>query len=534
MPEQLQRILQRILDWWKKFNNKQRALLISIMAAIIVALGILSYVVTRPTMIEIYTAADMTEAASVNDILVDGGYTFETTKNGTVFWVDAKDEAAVNYLLAQNSYPSESYNFSNVTDGGFSRTQWDRQVLLEQELEKQFASDLEAQNGIESAIVNITLPKDDGTILSGDDQGTAAISLNLSKTLSEEQAYGIALFVATELGNDTTEGITIMDQNTNILYSGADANSSYGVLSSTLSNKEKQMAMVTEQVKNALSTIYTDVQVGLNLKVDFSSKETSEHDFSAPEGQDNGMIGSQSTYEASANNYDVDEIPGTDTNGDNTSYMLDNGGNSSYEVSDVDIQYQNNELITVIKDQGGNIQYDDSSITVTATRYLKYNEAQLRASGALDEITYEEYQELNSEPYMEEADESYVQAIATATGFSQDNVTLISFVQPIFINEESTGRSLSDILQIVLAVLIFALLGYVVFKSTRKQPEPEPEPELSVETLLEATAKQEEETLEDIGYAEKSETRLLIEKFVDENPEATALLLRNWLNDEWE
>ena len=32
---------------------------------------------------------------------------------------------------------------------------------------------------------------------------------------------------------------------------------------------------------------------------------------------------------------------------------------------------------------------------------------------------------------------------------------------------------------------------------------------------------------------DKSETRKAIEKFVDENPEAVALLLRNWLNDDW-
>jgi flagellar M-ring protein FliF len=87
----------------------------------------------------------------------------------------------------------------------------------------------------------------------------------------------------------------------------------------------------------------------------------------------------------------------------------------------------------------------------------------------------------------------------------------------------------------VLAVLIFLLLGYVVFRSTRKQADAEMEPELSVETLLEATqVSPEDEALDNIGYSEKSETRILIEKFVDENPEAAALLLRNWLNDEWE
>ena len=82
-------------------------------------------------------------------------------------------------------------------------------------------------------------------------------------------------------------------------------------------------------------------------------------------------------------------------------------------------------------------------------------------------------------------------------------------------------------------VLIFALLGYVVFRSTRKEKVAEIEPELSVESLLEST-KESQEEMQDIGYNEKSETRILIEKFVEDNPEAAASLLRNWLNEEWE
>ena len=43
----------------------------------------------------------------------------------------------------------------------------------------------------------------------------------------------------------------------------------------------------------------------------------------------------------------------------------------------------------------------------------------------------------------------------------------------------------------------------------------------------------ENQSLDDIEFSDKSETRKMIEKFVDENPEATAQLLRNWLSDEW-
>ena len=73
------------------------------------------------------------------------------------------------------------------------------------------------------------------------------------------------------------------------------------------------------------------------------------------------------------------------------------------------------------------------------------------------------------------------------------------------------------------------MLAFVVFRSMRPDREEEVAEEVTVESLLEA----QESELDDIGFNEKSETRILIEKFVDENPEAVASLLRNWLNDDW-
>lgn len=58
----------------------------------------------------------------------------------------------------------------------------------------------------------------------------------------------------------------------------------------------------------------------------------------------------------------------------------------------------------------------------------------------------------------------------------------------------------------------------------------EQEEELSVESLLQSTPQSD---LENIEFDEKSESRKIIEKFVDENPEAVASLLRNWLNEDW-
>jgi flagellar M-ring protein FliF len=82
-------------------------------------------------------------------------------------------------------------------------------------------------------------------------------------------------------------------------------------------------------------------------------------------------------------------------------------------------------------------------------------------------------------------------------------------------------------------VLIAALLVFVIIRGTSPVEVTELEPELSVEDLLATTQENEKQNLEEIEMSEKSETRIIIEKFVDENPEAVASLLRNWINEEW-
>ena len=85
--------------------------------------------------------------------------------------------------------------------------------------------------------------------------------------------------------------------------------------------------------------------------------------------------------------------------------------------------------------------------------------------------------------------------------------------------------------QRALIVIILALLAIVVIKSMKGEKSSEEPEELSVETLLQSNP---EPALDDIELEESSETKRLIEKFVDENPEAVANLLRNWLNEGWE
>ena len=100
----------------------------------------------------------------------------------------------------------------------------------------------------------------------------------------------------------------------------------------------------------------------------------------------------------------------------------------------------------------------------------------------------------------------------------------------LFFDAQGLNVSASDIIQIVIILIILGLLAFVVIRSMRGEKQTQQPEELSVETLLQS---QPETEIEDIGTEQISEVRKIIEKFVDENPEAAANLLRNWLNEEW-
>lgn len=116
MPEQVQKILTKITDWWKKFTTKQRILLGSIVAVIILALVILAVVVGKPNMVTLIECSSTAQAGEVKDLLDnDGSISYQMSDDGLTFYVDEKDNAAASILLDRTAcrrkdFPSIMYS----------------------------------------------------------------------------------------------------------------------------------------------------------------------------------------------------------------------------------------------------------------------------------------------------------------------------------------------------------------------------------------------------------------------------------------
>ncbi len=536
MVERLKQIPAQLLEWWKKFNTKQKALSISIAAVVLIALVILWVVLSTPQMVILKECENTKEASEVKKLLDDNNIKYEVTSDGLVFSVEAEAEATATILLGENNITAYAYeweNLDNVFSGGFSATQADVNKRYQLYMENDLEEKLETIAAVDSAQVTLKVPEDDGTLISRNEESYAWVILDLNSELEESVAQGLGRAIATALGNETADCITILDSKGNTLFAGGESENSAGSANNNLEIKSKAETLVANQVRDVImeTNLYNSVSVAPNLDIEYKESNVTDRLVYPAQGQDKGLPTEDRKYDSSSIG-GVAAAPGTDAN-DNTTYVTEDDSYTESTISETETVYDNSERITNETITVGRPNYETSSLAVVTSTIHMYDEEIMRANGQLDGMSFDEFVEANDENIRLEVDPDLVTMVSKATGIPEENISMVAYEVPMFKYADEDGRDIKDYLPIILAALIMIMLGYVVFRSTRKEPGAELEPELSVESLLEST-KEAQEELENIGFSEKSETRILIEKFVDENPEAAASLLRNWLNEEWE
>ncbi len=538
MPERIKAIWQRILDWWNQFTARQKTLIIGASTVVLLTIIILVSVLNQPQYILLANANSTKEASQIKELLDSNAVNYKMSDDGLEFKVLKKDQASANLLLGANDIQSYAYSIDNVTEGSFSTTESDKQkkyvLYLESRLEQDFIAKFDA---IESANVKLHIPDNDGTLIGNQEDSSAWILLNLKEDgkFDEENAAFLAKAVAVAIGNENTDNIVILDSLGNMLFSGGEDTTTSGLASSQLTVKAKAEQLLKSEVKKVLlgTKLYDNIEVASNLVMDFTKQEVVDHQYTPAEDQTQGVLSHEDTYNAE-NVSGISGIPGTDTNADDeTTYVTQDNTNSTSTITEESRDYLPNEKITTTESVPGAVNYSNSSISVTAINYAVMKEEDYKAEDH-ENATWEEFKASNTEPLVSEVPEAMINVVSKATGIPAENVAMAAYTEYVFFDRTGSTITVTDILQIVLILVILGLLAFIIIRSmwTSKKVEEEPEqPEqLSVEQLLES---QPEEQLVDIEMDQGSETKRLIEKFVDENPEAAATLLRNWLNEDF-
>ena len=528
--EKLKELANKILEWWNRVTAKQKTLIVAVVAVLIIAIVFIVSMLTKPQYVLLRECESTKEASEVIDLLDGEGYTYEITDDGLRISVLAEQLGPANLLLGANNIQPAGYGIDNVTDGSFSTTESDKQkkyvVYLQKELEDNMVSMFTA---IKRASVMLNIPENDGTLIAQEQEAYATVVLELKDEFSQENAAYLARAVATSLGNDTTNNIVIMDSDSNMLFTGDEDLSASGMASTQLSVKSEAEKNMINNVRRVIlgTNEFDNVEVSPNLVLDFSTQKRTDHNYTPADGQTQGVLSHEDVFSAE-NVSGGGGVPGTDSNDDDSTYVLEDNASSTSTQSEESRDYLPNESIITTETPSGVINYGASSLAASLISYTVIREEDVDAQGLLDGVSWEEYKLANNERTRIELDDAFYDVVSNATGISTDNITLVAYNENLFFDAEGSPITATDILQIILIIVILALLAFVVLRSMRGEKHEEEEEELSVETLLQSNVQ-----LEEISSENESDEKKLVSKFVEENPEAAANLLRNWLNEDW-
>ncbi len=530
MPEQIKEILQKIKNWWDKFTSRQKTIIIGLVATVIFAFAIVIYVTSKPQYVELITCETEAEASEIQSLLQDAGIAYKASDNALQFSVESDQYQSAVWALGAEGYGADEYTIQEALNGSISTTASDKEKLSVEAYQSKISKNLSSFENVKSAEVLLHIPPDNGTLVRQEQPSSAYIKLELDGTFTSANAANMAKAVATWLGNENTANITILDTESNLLFAGGDDYTSAGIASSMQELQNQGQSMVANQVKTVLfaTNQFSQVEVTCSLDMDYSNYEQTIKEYSVAEGRDEGYLAHREQFE-SENENSGSYVPGTDSNDENV-YVSPDANNSSATQTEKLEDFLPNEDIQFKITPAGAINYNNSGMSIALIRYRQYREEDVKAMGLLDGITWEEFKLNNAADVKLEVDQDYYNMAHTATRIPLENITIVSYESPVFVDAPGLSVDWTNVASIIMLIVILALLGIVVLRSMTGSRKTTEEEELSVESLLQSNLEME---LEDIDVEEKSETRKLIEKFVDENPEAAAQLLRNWLSEDW-
>lgn len=540
MMDRLIAIKDKFLAFWDKYTTKQKTLIISVVLAIFFAIVLLGYFLTRPVYTELVKLSGDT-ASTFDSALSSGGIDYKKesdSKGNTVFSVEQSQYSDAVLLMGENKITDTEMSWDDAFNNDMTVSSAEKQTKATLALQSSIRKGLMNFDGVEDATVYVNRPTDDGTIFSEKKETSVSASLKLAKgsEITSETAQAIAYYLANAVGNSTTDNIILTDTTGNLLYGQKEDNTLGGSVSGSDDYKEKLRNTFCKNVSNMLMKAgYDDVQIGgANIKFNMDKVTELVKTYTANEGQDQGLYSSSYNYKSTGNS-GSGGVPGTDSNGDQTDTMIQNTGSSNSETTLDKYNYLPNETVQNIEHEVGAVEPDQSSIGIVLTKYNVIKEETLESQGLLKDTTFEEYVNNNSAVTDQQVPQELITLVSAATGIATNNITIQIKQKPVYEAKESSSfmDNASNYLMVILTLLIAGLLVFVIIKGTSPVEVTELEPELSVEDLLATTQEDDKQDLDEIELSDKSETRQLIEKFVDENPEAVALLLRNWINEDW-
>ncbi len=524
MPEGIKKLLDKVKSFWNDLEKGQKTR-IFIMAGVLIAAVVVTLILTlRVEYVPLFDSTEDIDLQPVVNYLTENNISYKKGQNQ--IYVDSKRKADVEFDLSTQGLVSPEVTFADTWGKlSLTATEGDKENLWKNYLTNDLVYKLKKFENVETATVQYSKPEKTYWVSSEaeNQKGSAYVMLKTKKALTPDQVDAAAKVVAASLGIPA-DRITIVDHNLNPL--SRDYDQTELVKASTQDEMRRQRQLELEnkvydffKIGVAQNEFFDTMSVSANAVLDFDTLKSSSTKYGRPIEDEDAVLNEEILKE-SLTNGDAGDIPGTDTNPQGTtSYQIDEEGNSQYDKDHTVKEYIYNQTNEQAEKAVGKLINEQSTMSIS----LWYGNRIQNADGLTQE-------------YMNQVRQSAY----AATGVPMENITISIQKLAAETVPETTFMDTVTLLfdQFGFYALMLILLVVMVITAMPRKKVVQSVEAAALEAAAAGSAgtapSESGEELLDINLQEQSELKKQIEKFVQQNPDAVAQLLRNWIAEDWE
>ena len=274
MREWFNKLPSKLLEFWNKYTARQKTLFFSVLAALVVTLIALFFILNRTTYVNLASFENTAVTAQASNLLTENGFDIRVPNDGLSIEVSDKQLSKARLLLGENGISSNinDTDYSWLFDNGFNTTDSEKKLKAKINLQSTMAADISNIEGISKASVTINPADNTNSIYSSEENTSVSIMITIGSAFNKESVQGIAEYAKNCVGNTDTNDITIIDNQGNLLFSGTNSGS---VVSSTIAVQQQVEEYYNSKLWNLMvnSGVYDEVSVSADLDVQLSQEE---------------------------------------------------------------------------------------------------------------------------------------------------------------------------------------------------------------------------------------------------------------------
>lgn len=288
------------------FNDlpPQRKLGLMVALAAVIALVVGSVMWAQaPDYRVLYGNLSDSDGGAVLEALQQQNIPYKTGPGGAIMVPSAMLYDARLKLAAEGLPKGGAVGFELMDTQKFGMTQFQENVNYQRALEGELTRTISTISAVQGARVHLAIPK--RTVFVREEQKPSAsvlLSLHPGRSLDKAQVAGIVHLVASSVPEMPPANVTVIDQNGNMLTSGANAAVHTGLDSSQLEYLRQVEQDYVRRIEGIISPITgaSNVRAQVTADLDFSMTEQTAETYRPNPGPEQSSIRSQQTSESYA------------------------------------------------------------------------------------------------------------------------------------------------------------------------------------------------------------------------------------------